>query len=489
MKVNQEKKVNVISEKEKEILTALYLIDNERHAQIRGDALKNYNTGDKIHLKQIAFHKCGKRNRWVFGGNRTGKTECGAVETVWTALGNHPYRKNKPNTVGWVVSVSGEVQREVAQSKILKYIPKRYIVEIVMQEGRKDTAEYGVIDYILVKNVFGGLSKICFKTHEQSREKFQGASLDYVWFDEEPPKDIYYECRMRVLDKNGNIWCTMTPLKGLTFVYDEIYRNCFCDKEIWYENIEWEDNPYLDKNEIERLTSAMTDAEIESRKFGHFTSVSGLVYTEFEENIHVIEPFDVPVDWQDGVSIDPGLNNPLSCHFYAVDYDGVIYVVAEHFMAEKDIDYHASHILALADSLNWKRDKNGRLESLIDSAANQTTLASSKSVTELFFERGIACNPKVNKEIFAGVSRLKSLFKVRPPRIYIFNTCTNLIRELKSYWWGKNDVPKKVDDHALDELRYYIMSKPTPHKQQYKKNQIELDKEKLLRNNYRKRFY
>ena len=54
----------------------------EKELEIRNnDPLSCYNR-DKIHLKQMAFHKCNKRNRWVFGGNRTGKTECGAVETV-----------------------------------------------------------------------------------------------------------------------------------------------------------------------------------------------------------------------------------------------------------------------------------------------------------------------------------------------------------------------------------------------------------------------
>ena len=58
------------------------------------DALSRYNVGEKVHLKQLEFHKCTKRNRWVFGGNRSGKTECGAVETVWMARGIHPYREH-----------------------------------------------------------------------------------------------------------------------------------------------------------------------------------------------------------------------------------------------------------------------------------------------------------------------------------------------------------------------------------------------------------
>ena len=55
---------------------------------------------------------------------------------------------------------------------------------MVMSSGRRSDAEYGVIDYIVVKNVFGGLSRIGFRNCEAGRDKFQGTSLDFVWFDE-----------------------------------------------------------------------------------------------------------------------------------------------------------------------------------------------------------------------------------------------------------------------------------------------------------------
>ena len=61
-------------------------IEREQKRRYKNSTLARYNT-DKIHLKQMEFHKCSKRNRWVFGGNRTGKTECGAVETVWLEIG------------------------------------------------------------------------------------------------------------------------------------------------------------------------------------------------------------------------------------------------------------------------------------------------------------------------------------------------------------------------------------------------------------------
>jgi len=464
-----------------QLIKDLSEIKSEINLRLKPSELDKYNR-DKVHHKQIAFHKAKERNRWVFGGNRSGKTECGAVETVWKVRGIHPYRPNKDNVSGWVVSVTYEVQREVAQKKILKYLNPEWIINIEMQTGRKGSPEYGVIDYIVVKNVFGGESTIGFKSMDQGREKFQGASLDFVWFDEEPPKDIYEECRMRVMDRCGDIYGTMTPLKGLTYIYDEIYLNSRENPEVWHITMEWADNPYLSESEIDLLSKTMSSDSVESRRYGRFSEAEGLVYTEFSPDIHVIDPFDVPLEWYDNISIDPGLNNPLSCHFYAVDYDGVIYVIREHYEKEKDVSYHSRAIKEIADSLNWHRDSKGRLNALIDSAACQRTLASSKSVAELFYENDILVNTKVNKDMFTGINRVKALFAERPPKIFIFKNCVNLIRELKSYWWGKEDTPVKKDDHALDELRYYIMSRPSPHNLEApKKSLVQLDKERMMR--------
>ena len=442
-----------------EIVGRIKAIERIQAYRAKHDKLGKYNK-EKVHEKQMAFHRCQKRNRWVFGGNRSGKTECGAVEAVWWARGVHPFRENRPNVCGWVVSPTYEVQREVSQSKILSYLRPEWIADVTMQSGRKSSPEGGVIDYITVKNVFGGVSRIGFKSADQGREKFQGASLDFVWFDEEPPKDVYEECVMRVMDRKGEIWGTMTPLKGRTFVYDEIYLNKRQNPEIWCITMEWADNPYLDKEEIELLTNAFDPESVENRRYGKFSDEGGLVYPEFDESVHVVDPFDVPKDWYDQISVDPGLHNPLSAHFYAVDYDGNIYVIAEHYERERDVEYHAARLKEIADELDWPRDSKGRLRCIIDSAANQRTLSSLKSVADLFYEKDILCDTSVNKDLWSGIAAVKERFKARPPRITIFRNCVHMIREIKGYRWGNGDLPVKEDDHAMDELRSYLMSKP-----------------------------
>ncbi len=465
-----------------EIIGRIHEIEREQTRR-KNSKLARYNKG-KVHTKQMAFHKCMKRNRWVFGGNRSGKTECGAVETVWLARGIHPFRQNKNHIDCWCVSLSRDVQREVAQKKVLSYLDKSWIDKIVMTSGSRASPEYGVIDTIVVRNVFGGTSTIGFKSCEAGREKFQGASLDFVWFDEEPPRDIYEECRMRVIDREGHVFGTMTPLKGLTWVYDEIYLNCHNSDEVWCEFMEWADNPYLSQKEIKQLAESMSDDTLESRRYGRFSACGGLVYAEFDPSAHVIEPFAVPPDWQDKLSIDPGLNNPLSCHWYCRDFDGNVYVVAEHYAAKHDVAWHGEKIAEICERLGWHKNRFGAVEALMDSAANQRTLSGQRSVAELFCEQGLDVNTRVNKDVYTGINKVKQLLKVQAdgrPRLFIFANCVNMIREIKGYMWGDNDSPVKRDDHAMDELRYYVASLAPQQTERETLSAVQRDKRRLAR--------
>ncbi|MBQ9081042.1 MAG: hypothetical protein IJY26_00195, partial [Clostridia bacterium] len=68
------------------------------------------------------------------------------------------------------------------------------------------------------------------------------------------------------------------------------------------------------------------------------------------------------------------------------------------------------------------------------------------------------------------------------PNLYIFKGCVNLIRELKGYFWGSGDVPKKRDDHSLDEMRYYLMSRPHNARDTPPISEIQRDKQRRIRN-------
>ena len=87
----------------------------------------------------------------------------------------------------------------------------------------------------------------------------------------------------------------------------------------------------------------------------------------------------------------------------------------------------------------------------------------------------------MNKDLFSGISRVRRLFAERPPAIYIFSNCPMMIKELKGYWWGNGDAPVKRNDHAMDELRYFVTSRPENKPPKKEPAKTALYKEKLLR--------
>ena len=97
-----------------------------------------------MHTKQLAFHHSDKKLKGFLGGNRVGKTVAGAVEAVSHALGYSRFRELKP-TSGWVVSLTNEVQRDVAQKEILTWLPKKRNKGLCYQTWKERRS--GKLDY------------------------------------------------------------------------------------------------------------------------------------------------------------------------------------------------------------------------------------------------------------------------------------------------------------------------------------------------------
>lgn len=275
--------------------------------------------------KQTEVHLCGKRSVWLFGGNRSSKTVTGSIKDVLFALGPKAAEyiadwpeayelkgqiydtrreeylglvKSLPSkSVGWICSESFEVQRDVVQSEVMRWLPKPEIRRVTYR--MKD-----VIDQIHLKNG----SKITFKSYDQGREKFQGAKINWVHLDEEPPEDIYREILMRLMDSKGYLWATMTPaLKGVTFVYQfpEMLNlpDDQRDPELYVMFMSWEDNPYLDDEEKKRMEGNMREDEIEARKYGRMIAPGKSPFSlkalrEMRERL-VREPVRGNLRWRD----------------------------------------------------------------------------------------------------------------------------------------------------------------------------------------------
>lgn len=168
-------------------------------------------------------------------GNQVGKSVAGGFETAVHVTGRYPdwwdgAVFNKAPKF-WVAGVTGESTRDNPQRILVGppqierlygtgAIPKECILDKTLARGIPDA-----LDSIVVRHGGGGdlghdQSIILFKSYEKGREKWQGDTVDGLWFDEEPPMDIYSEGRTR--SNNGQLgvfdFITFTPLLGMSEV-------------------------------------------------------------------------------------------------------------------------------------------------------------------------------------------------------------------------------------------------------------------------------
>jgi phage terminase large subunit-like protein len=169
--------------------------------------------------------------RLLMAGNQLGKTLAGAMEWAMHLTGRYPeWWKGKvfdhPVRM-WAAGVTAESTRDNPQRVLMgppqqkeKWgtgtIPKDAIKEWTPSYQIGDALDSVVVRWGGGGDVGFGESVLAFKTYEKGREKWQGETLDGVWFDEEPPLDIYSEGRTRCVARRGIVLVTFTPLQGMT---------------------------------------------------------------------------------------------------------------------------------------------------------------------------------------------------------------------------------------------------------------------------------
>lgn len=166
-------------------------------------------------------------------GNQLGKTVAGGFEWAIHLTGRYPDwwegRVFDDPVKMWAAGVTGESTRDNPQ-RILIGPPQqkeRWGTGAIPKECLRDwTAARGVadaLDSVVIKwggggDVQAGESVLAFKAYEKGREKWQGETLHGVWYDEEPPLDIYAEGLTRTNATQGMAIVTFTPLKGMSDV-------------------------------------------------------------------------------------------------------------------------------------------------------------------------------------------------------------------------------------------------------------------------------
>lgn len=182
------------------------------------------------YAKQKEFHANGltARERLLMAGNQLGKTFCGAAEMAYHLTGLYPDwwegRRFESGIDAWAGSDTGETTRDNVQNRLVgppsepdKWgtgaIPGDLIVDTYRRQGLANA-----LDTIVVKHASGDTSRLGFKSYDQGRQKWQGPSKHAVWFDEEPPMDVYMEGLTRTNATGGLVYLTFTPLLGMSQV-------------------------------------------------------------------------------------------------------------------------------------------------------------------------------------------------------------------------------------------------------------------------------
>ena len=221
------------------------------------------------------------------------------------------------------------------------------------------------------------------------------------------------------------------------------------------------DNPYLAQDgRYEQMLKSLPPTQRKQLLEGNWEIAEGAAFTEFDRHLHVVEPFEIPLHWERTKGLDYGYASESACVWAAIDpTDGTLIIYRE---------LYRKGLLAteLAEMLtNMELNDPTSVRGVLDTACWSRTGTTGPTVAETLIQGGHKLRP-ADKNRVAGKIQIHEHLKVQPsgrPRMQIFNTCPNLIRELQSIPLDRNnpeDVDTHASDHAYDALRYLIMSRP-----------------------------
>lgn len=419
---------------------------------------------------QVDFHNAGKDNdqRAIIAANRVGKTRTAAVEVAIHLTGLYPdwwkgHRFDGPND--WIVA--GETQEDMRNiqqlalfGKINEYrkpdgtgwVPKDRILDCSFRQGSLTN----VLDTVNVRHISGGVSDVICKSYEQGESKFQGVTKDGAWLDEEPQKKdvgVFSEIQTRLLDKQGILLFTRTPLYGLSVFVKHFIKG---GSGIFYITIDWDNAPHLDETAKAKLYERYSIHERKTRTKGIPMMGTSAVYPIEPEQI-LIEPFQLPDYFRRIAGCDFGIDHPAAGVWLAHDADtDTIYLYDCYRMRGELPAYHAQSFKARGDwiPIAWPHDGMQRDKGSGEPLANQyrdrganmlaehATWPADRNVKLLSRETG-------NQEV---------LERMRTNRFKVFNipSCLEFIDEIQTLIRKDGQIIAE-DDDIESATRYAIM--------------------------------
>lgn len=447
-----------------------------------------------------AFHRSPAMIRLLLGGNRASKTTTASVDTIIHAA------KVVPDSLKDLIPTKRLVPGPVFDRIVATDFPNGIEKTVKPKIYEWSPPDY-IADYSAEFRIFSIAtgSKIELMTYDQDLPKHGGAGRDRIQFDEEPSEAIYDEALMRIIDTGGDIVIAMTPVSGMTWVYDRLYLKAGKITAMVEENGEKQvvvrenpegdldievfvlstfDNPHLSQEAISALDKKLDNQdERRIRLGGEFVSFSGLVYYTYSSSLHDVDPFHIPnlEDWErsDGqtkpwpvfCALDPHPRVPHAYLMCAVDPYGRKFFF-EEFFEDLDIDPLATRIKVLEHKywVIWR---------LIDPAAKTEDPVHRTCLFDELQTRGILFQP-APKDPTNGILRVREGLgvrdregvtgRVRMPEIYFFKTLKRTKYEIVRYVWDDwrkvkdqrtpKARPKDKDDHQMENLYRIILREP-----------------------------
>lgn len=191
---------------------------------------------------------------------------------------------------------------------------------------------------------------------------------------------------------------------------------------------------------------------------GSWDDTQGLVYDEFSENKHVVDPIEIPETWERGFVLDHGFTNPTAVLWYAIDHDGNVWLYDEHYQTEKPVSHHAEKIKERNLADGWcdpsvygrTQSRNGELFSIADE----------------YRDFGVNLKPALRASDASSIARVNEFFKAG--KIKVFSALSAFLGEINNWKYRKQsnrlnvnlpEEPEDKDNHLMDCIKYLIASR------------------------------
>jgi len=270
-----------------------------------------------------------------------------------------------------------------------------------------------------------------------------------VWFDEEPPEDVYFEGITRTNATGGSIMVTFTPLKGMSKVVQRFMMEQSEDRAVTTMTID--DAEHYTPEERAKIIASYPPHEREARTKGVPTLGSGRVFPVPEEQIN-IDAFAIPHHWPRIGAMDFGWDHPFAAVELAWDRDAdVIYVTKAYRQKEATPVIHAAALKPWGD-LVWAWPHDG----LQHDKGSGEQLASQYRTQGLDMMPERATFEDGTNGVEAGI--MEMLDRMQSGRWKVFSHLVDWFEEFRLYH-RKDGLIVKLQDDLMSASRYGLMMK------------------------------